>query len=76
MGIGLNVAVGFAGLLVIGYAAFYGISAYTYVLLVRFFVPEPAQSYTNVFWLLLPVCVLVALVVRCIIRHSGLTDSR
>jgi len=67
MGIGLNVAVGFAGLLVIGYAAFYGISAYAYVLLVRFFVPDPAQSYTNVFWLLLPVCVLVALLVGALL---------
>jgi branched-chain amino acid transport system permease protein len=60
MGIGLNVSVGFAGLLVIGYAAFYGISAYTYVLLVRQLVPDPAQTYTHWFWLLVPVCVFVA----------------
>ncbi|PIE33129.1 ABC transporter ATP-binding protein [candidate division KSB3 bacterium] len=67
MGVGLNIAVGFAGLLVIGYAAFYGISAYTYVLLVRFLVPDPAQSYTNVFWLLLPICILVALFVGALL---------
>ena len=47
MGTGLNVAVGFAGLLVLGYAAFYGISAYAYVLLARALVPDPAQGYTN-----------------------------
>ncbi|MBD3308336.1 ABC transporter ATP-binding protein [candidate division KSB3 bacterium] len=63
MGIGLNVAVGFAGLLVIGYAAFYGISAYAYVLLVRTLVPDPSQGYTHVFWILIPVCVLVAFMV-------------
>ncbi len=60
MGIGLNVPVGFAGLLVIGYAAFYGISAYTYALLVNRLVPDPAQNYTHWFWVLIPVCVLVA----------------
>src|SRR5512137_881651 len=60
MGIGLNVAVGFAGLLVLGYAAFYGISAYTYALLVRVLVPDPTQGYTNWFWVLVPVCVFVA----------------
>jgi len=67
MGIGLNVAVGFAGLLVLGYAAFYGISAYTYVILVRLLVPDPAQGYTNYFWLLIPVCVLVALIVGALL---------
>jgi len=61
MGIGLNIAVGFAGLLVLGYAAFYGISAYTYVLLIRWLSPNPAQSYTHLFWLLLPVCVAVSM---------------
>jgi branched-chain amino acid transport system permease protein len=67
MGIGLNVAVGFAGLLVLGYAAFYGISAYTYGLLVRFLVPDPAQGYTNYFWLLILVCVVVSGIVGLIL---------
>ena len=67
MGIGLNVAVGFAGLLVLGYAAFYGISAYTYVLLVRVLVTDPAQTYTNYFWLLIPVCILVSLIVGALL---------
>jgi branched-chain amino acid transport system permease protein len=67
MGIGLNVAVGFAGLLVLGYAAFYGISAYAYALLVRVLVPDPTQEYTNWFWVLVPVCVFVALIVGAIL---------
>ena len=67
MGVGLNVAVGFAGLLVLGYAAFYGISAYAYGLLVRVLSPDPAQGYTNFFWLLIPVCVFVAGIVGFIL---------
>jgi branched-chain amino acid transport system permease protein len=63
MGVGLNVAVGFAGLLVIGYAAFYGISAYAYMLMVRALAPDPAQVYTNWFWVLIPLCVFVAFMV-------------
>ena len=67
MGTGLNVAVGFAGLLVLGYAAFYGISAYAYVLLVRVLAPNPEQAYTNYFWLLVPVCILIALLVGALL---------
>ncbi len=47
LGLGLNIAVGFAGLLVLGYAAFYAVGAYTYALL--------AQHYDLSFWLSLPV---------------------
>jgi branched-chain amino acid transport system permease protein len=35
LGLGLNIVVGFAGLLVLGYAAFYAVGAYTYALLVQ-----------------------------------------
>ncbi|MBE2295358.1 MAG: high-affinity branched-chain amino acid ABC transporter permease LivM, partial [Phycisphaerales bacterium] len=47
LGLGLNIVVGFAGLLVLGYAAFYAVGAYTYALL--------AQHYDLSFWLCLPV---------------------
>lgn len=67
MGTGLNVAVGFAGLLVLGYAAFYGISAYAYVLLARALAPNPEQGYTNYFWLLIPVCVVIAFIVGALL---------
>jgi branched-chain amino acid transport system permease protein len=47
LGLGLNIVVGFAGLLVLGYAAFYAVGAYTYALL--------AQQFGLSFWLGLPV---------------------
>ncbi|MFO1424202.1 MAG: high-affinity branched-chain amino acid ABC transporter permease LivM [Candidatus Competibacteraceae bacterium] len=47
LGLGLNIVVGFAGLLVLGYAAFYAVGAYTYAFL--------AQHYGLSFWLCLPV---------------------
>jgi len=47
LGLGLNIVVGFAGLLVLGYAAFYAVGAYTYAYL--------AQQYGLSFWLCLPI---------------------
>ena len=47
LGLGLNIVVGFAGLLVLGYAAFYAVGAYTYALL--------AHHYDLSFWLCLPI---------------------
>ncbi len=46
LGLGLNIVVGFAGLLVLGYAAFYAVGAYTYAYL--------AQQYGLSFWWGLP----------------------
>jgi branched-chain amino acid transport system permease protein len=67
MGIGLNVAVGFAGLLVLGYAAFYGISAYTYMFVVRALVTDPAKTYTHWFWLAVPICVVISFTVGALL---------
>ena len=47
LGLGLNIVVGFAGLLVLGYAAFYAVGAYAYAYL--------AQQYGLSFWLCLPI---------------------
>ena len=55
LGLGLNIVVGFAGLLVLGYAAFYAVGAYTYALL--------AQHYGLSFWLSLPVAGALAALV-------------
>ena len=52
LGLGLNIVVGFAGLLVLGYAAFYAVGAYTYALL--------AQHYGLSFWLCLPISAALA----------------
>lgn len=55
LGLGLNIVVGFAGLLVLGYAAFYAVGAYTYALL--------AAHYHLSFWLSLPVAGALAALV-------------
>ena len=55
LGIGLNVVVGFAGLLDLGYVAFYAIGAYGYALLA-----SPQFNIHIPFWMMLPVCVAMA----------------
>ena len=55
LGIGLNVVVGFAGLLDLGYVAFYAIGAYSYALLA-----SPQFGIHVSFWIMIPVCVFVA----------------
>lgn len=52
LGLGLNIAVGLAGQLVLGYAAFYAVGAYTYGLLSHYF--------GFGFWVVLPVGGLMA----------------
>jgi branched-chain amino acid transport system permease protein len=55
LGLGLNIVTGYAGLLDIGYAAFFGLGAYVFGILAseQFGLHVP-------FWLLLPGCVLTA----------------
>jgi branched-chain amino acid transport system permease protein len=62
MAIGLNVVVGFAGLLDLGYAAFFAIGAYTYAMLASGQLAlTPAHHAVHLpFWLLLFVAVFVA----------------
>lgn len=55
LGIGLNVVVGFAGLLDLGYVAFFAIGAYGYGL-----VASPQFGIHIPFWLMLPACVAFA----------------
>lgn len=55
LGIGLNVVIGFAGLLDLGYVAFYGIGAYSYALLA-----SPHYGIHIPFWLMIPGCVFLA----------------
>jgi branched-chain amino acid transport system permease protein len=56
LGLGLNIVVGMAGLLDLGYAAFFAIGAYTIALLTA---PEPHAIQAD-FWLVLPLSVLLA----------------
>ncbi|WP_210397077.1 high-affinity branched-chain amino acid ABC transporter permease LivM [Motiliproteus sediminis] len=48
LGLGLNIVVGLAGLLDLGYVAFYAVGAYTYALL--------SLYYDVSFWVALPIC--------------------
>lgn len=55
LGIGLNVVVGFAGLLDLGYVAFYAIGAYGYALCA-----SPHFGVHLPFWVMFPACVSLA----------------
>lgn len=59
MGLGLNIVVGFAGLLDLGYVAFYAIGAYTVGVLSNFS-GELALDLGLNFWLALPVAIFIA----------------
>lgn len=54
LALGLNIIIGFTGILNLGFAAFYGIGAYTGMLL--------SIHYHLSFWILLPVCGVVSAV--------------
>jgi ABC-type branched-subunit amino acid transport system permease subunit len=56
MGLGLNIVVGMAGLLDLGYVAFFAVGAYTIGLLTS---PKPFGVEWN-FWFVLPIAVLIA----------------
>ena len=55
LALGLNIVVGFAGLLDLGYIAFYAVGAYTYALLA-----SPHFGVHLPFWMLLPLGALIA----------------
>ncbi len=57
LALGLNIVVGFAGLLDLGYIAFYAVGAYTYALLA-----SPHFGLHVPFWILLPFGALIAAV--------------
>lgn len=67
LSLGLNVVVGFVGLLDLGYMAFYGIGAYTYALL--------ASSQFNLhfsFWFILPLSIILTGLVGVLLGSSSL----
>ena len=64
LGLGLNVVVGLAGMLDLGYIAFYGVGAYSYALL--------NVTYGLSFWLCLPFAALFAGIAGCIIGYPTL----
>jgi branched-chain amino acid transport system permease protein len=58
MGLGLNITLGFAGLLDLGFVAFYAIGAYTMGLLTSY---GPYGLFHLPFWVAVPIAVLVAM---------------
>jgi branched-chain amino acid transport system permease protein len=73
LGWGLNVVVGLAGLLDLGYVAFYAVGAYSYALLAKYGLPlphffpvfpflyiDPVQLGPWAFWVLLPISGILA----------------
>ncbi len=55
LALGLNIVVGFTGLLDLGYVAFFAVGAYTYALLA-----SPQLGLHFPFWIILPICALIA----------------
>jgi len=64
LGLGLNIVVGLAGLLDLGYIAFYGVGAYTYALM--------SLHFGMSFWLCLPVAGVTAAIAGCIVGYPTL----
>ncbi len=64
LGLGLNVVVGLAGMLDLGYIAFYGVGAYTYAIL--------NSVYGLGFWVCLPLAALFACIAGCIVGYPTL----
>jgi branched-chain amino acid transport system permease protein len=64
LGLGLNVVVGLAGMLDLGYIAFYGVGAYTYAIL--------NTTYGLGFWICLPMAAFFACVAGCIVGYPTL----
>ena len=64
LGLGLNIVVGLAGMLDLGYIAFYGVGAYTYAIL--------NTTLGLAFWVCLPLSGLLACVAGCIVGYPTL----
>ncbi len=64
LGLGLNIVIGLAGLLDLGYIAFYGVGAYTYALM--------SLHFGLSFWICLPIAGLFAAIAGCIIGYPTL----
>jgi branched-chain amino acid transport system permease protein len=64
LGLGLNIVIGLAGMLDLGYIAFYGVGAYTYALL--------NIHFGLGFWTALPLAAIFAAIAGCIIGYPTL----
>jgi len=64
LGLGLNIVIGLAGMLDLGYIAFYGVGAYSYALF--------NIHYGLSFWVCLPISAFFACIAGCIIGYPTL----
>ena len=64
LGLGLNIVVGLAGMLDLGYIAFYGVGAYSYALM--------NLHFGMSFWVCLPFAATFAMIAGCIIGYPTL----
>ena len=64
LGLGLNIVVGYAGLLDLGYVAFFAIGAYSVAL---FTSPQSFLGWELNFWLILPLVILIAAIAGILI---------
>ena len=64
LGLGLNIVVGYAGLLDLGYVAFYAIGSYSIAMLTS---PQSFLALELNFWLVLPIVILVAAIAGIVI---------
>lgn len=64
LGLGLNIVVGLAGMLDLGYIAFYGVGAYTYALF--------NTNFGFAFWVCLPLSAFFACIAGCIVGYPTL----
>jgi len=64
LGLGLNIVIGLAGMLDLGYIAFYGVGAYSYALL--------NTNFGISFWFSLPFAAVLAAIAGCIIGYPTL----
>jgi branched-chain amino acid transport system permease protein len=71
LALGLNIVVGFAGLLDLGYIAFYAVGAYVYALLA-----SPHFGLHLPFWVILPIGAMVACVLWCPARFANAQAAR
>ena len=68
MGLGLNIVVGFAGLLDLGYVAFFAIGAYVMGLLTS---PNGSGVVGFPFWIALPFSILAAALAGIMLGYPG-----
>jgi branched-chain amino acid transport system permease protein len=64
LGLGLNIVVGYAGLLDLGYVAFYAIGSYSVALLTS---PQSFLALELNFWLILPIVIIIAAIAGIVI---------